>query len=132
MAPAVATYAPRDPSHTVLYHVIADHLETVLASFDAAPDATGLPASVQREFYAYVQCGILAHGFLRLGCATCPKRCCYPAVASAGGCARRVRPGAWPRLGPTWSSASSPGCRPAHGSCRCPSRCGTGWRRPRT
>ena len=28
MAPAVATYAPRDPSGTVLYHVIAEHLET--------------------------------------------------------------------------------------------------------
>jgi len=28
MAPALATYAPRDPSHTVLYTVIADHLET--------------------------------------------------------------------------------------------------------
>src|SRR5881296_908938 len=26
MAPAVATYAPRDPSSTVLYHVIAEHL----------------------------------------------------------------------------------------------------------
>ena len=32
MAPAVATYAPRDPSSTVLYHVIAEHLETFLAS----------------------------------------------------------------------------------------------------
>ncbi len=28
MAPAVATYEPRDPSRTVLYTVIADHLET--------------------------------------------------------------------------------------------------------
>ena len=24
------------------------------------------------EFYAYLQCGILAHGFVRLGCDTCP------------------------------------------------------------
>src|SRR5438105_1519631 len=51
MAPAVATYVPRDPSHTVLYHVIAEHLETFLASLDADPDATGLPAYVEREFY---------------------------------------------------------------------------------
>jgi hypothetical protein len=50
MAPAVATYEPRDPSHTVLYTVIADHLETFLASLDADPDATGLPAYVQREY----------------------------------------------------------------------------------
>src|SRR5215813_1875016 len=78
MAPAVATYEPRDPSHTVLYHVIADHLETFLASLDADPDATGLPAYVEREFYAYLQCGILAHGFLRLGCDTCPKELLLP------------------------------------------------------
>ena len=53
MAPAVAIYTPRDPSRTVLYHVIADHLETFLASLDADPDAKGLPAYVQREFDAY-------------------------------------------------------------------------------
>src|SRR5215469_7767530 len=44
MAPAVATYAPRDPSHTVLYHVIAEHLETFLASCHDDPDGSGLPA----------------------------------------------------------------------------------------
>src|SRR5262245_51483233 len=71
MAPAVATYAPRDPSGTVLYHVIAEHLETFLASLADDPEATGLPAYVQREFYDYLRCGILAHGFLRLGCDTC-------------------------------------------------------------
>jgi hypothetical protein len=71
MAPAVATYEPRDPSQTVLYKVVADYLETFLTSLDADPDATGLPAYVQREFYDYLQCGILAHGFLRLGCDTC-------------------------------------------------------------
>src|SRR5713101_754033 len=78
MAPAVATYEPRDPSRTVLYKVIADHLETFLASLDADPDAKGLPAYVQREFYDYLQCGILAHGFLRLGCDTCQKELLLP------------------------------------------------------
>src|SRR5437016_12795966 len=71
MAPAVATYTPRDPSHTVLYTVIAEHLATLLASLEADPHAPGLPAYVQREFYDYLRCGILAHGFLRLGCDTC-------------------------------------------------------------
>jgi hypothetical protein len=71
MAPAVATYAPRDPSSTVLYHVIAEHLETFLASCHDDPEATGFPAYVQQEFYDYLRCGILAHGFLRLGCDTC-------------------------------------------------------------
>src|SRR5262244_103206 len=78
MAPAVATYEPRDLSRTVLYTVIADHLETFLAALDADPEATGLPAYVAREFYAYLQCGILAHGFLRLGCDTCPKELLLP------------------------------------------------------
>jgi hypothetical protein len=60
-------YVPHDPSQTALYHVVADHLETFLASLDADPDARGLPAYVQREFYDYLRCGILAHGLLRLG-----------------------------------------------------------------
>ena len=64
-------YVPRDPSQTVLYRVVADHLETFLVSLDADPDAKGLPAYVERELYDYLQCGILAHGFVRLGCDTC-------------------------------------------------------------
>src|SRR5262249_29512643 len=65
------THIPRDPSQTVLYTAIADHLETFLASLDADPAAHGFPAYVQRELYDYLQCGILAHGFVRLGCDTC-------------------------------------------------------------
>src|ERR671922_3031366 len=78
MAPAVATYAPRDPSGTVLYHVIAEHLETFLASLNDDPNTTGFPAYVQREFYDYLRCGILAHGFLRLGCDTCKQELLVP------------------------------------------------------
>ncbi len=43
MMPAVATYAPRDPSGTVLYHVIAEHRETFLTSLADDPEATGFP-----------------------------------------------------------------------------------------
>ena len=66
------TYQPRDPSGTILYQVIAEHLETFLATLAADPTAKGLPDYVREEFYAYLQCGILAHGFVRLGCDTCP------------------------------------------------------------
>jgi hypothetical protein len=41
-------YVPRDPSQTLLYQVVADHLETFLASLDADLDAKGFPAYVQR------------------------------------------------------------------------------------
>jgi len=68
----------------VLYQVIADHLETFLASLAADPEANGLPAYVQREFQDYLQCGILAHGFLRMGCDTCKKE-----VLLAFSCKRR-------------------------------------------
>src|SRR5215510_13662839 len=84
MALAVATYEPRDPSSTVLYNVIAEHLETFLASLDDDPDAKGLPDYVRREFYDYLQCDILAHGFLRLGCDNCQKE-----VLLAFSCKRR-------------------------------------------
>ncbi len=69
-----AAYTPRDPSTTVLYQVVADHLETFLAAIDDDPTAKGLPQFVKDEFYAYLQCGILAHGFLRLGCDSCPHK----------------------------------------------------------
>jgi hypothetical protein len=73
MTPPAATYEPRDPSRTVLYQVIVEHLETLLALLHDDPDAKGLPAYVEREFYDYLPCGVLAYGFLRLGCDTCPQ-----------------------------------------------------------
>ena len=44
MVPPV--YQPRDPSNTVLYQVIAEHLETFLATLAAEPTAKGLPKHV--------------------------------------------------------------------------------------
>jgi hypothetical protein len=67
MAPAVPTYAPRDPSGTVLYTVIAEHLVTFLASLHDDPDATGLPAYVEREFYDYLGSQELRPENVRLG-----------------------------------------------------------------
>ena len=84
MAPAIATYEPRDPSQTLLYQVVADHLETFLASLDADLDARGLPAYVERECYDYLPCGVPAHGLLRLGCDPC-----HQALLRACSCKRR-------------------------------------------
>ncbi len=36
-----------------------------------APTGAALPESVKDEFEAVLECGILAHGFLRLRCAKC-------------------------------------------------------------
>jgi hypothetical protein len=63
---------PRDPRQTILYQVVAAHLEPLLATLAADPTATGLPAYVVEAFYASLPCGILAHGFVRLCYDTCP------------------------------------------------------------
>jgi Transposase zinc-binding domain len=76
----------------MLYQVIADHLETFLASGAADPDAPGLPADGEREVYDCVRCGILAHGFLRLGCDTC-----HPERRRPFSCQRR-------RVCPSWAA----------------------------
>jgi hypothetical protein len=73
MTPAAATYEPRESSRTMLSQVIVEYLETLLASLRDDPDATGLPACVEREFYDYLPCDLPAHGFLRLGCDTYTK-----------------------------------------------------------
>ena len=88
LAASPPAYVPRDPSTTVLSHVVADHPETLLASLDADTDAKGLPAYVQRALYDYLPCGILAHGVLRLGGDTCHKELRLPFS-----CKRR---GLWP------------------------------------
>lgn len=63
-------YARRRPEETTLYRLVRDHLETFLAQVEAA-GAAGLPQFVKDEFDAFLECGILAHGFLRLRCAGC-------------------------------------------------------------
>jgi hypothetical protein len=62
-------YERRRPEDTVLYQLVQEHLETFLAQIEAEPGA-GLP-EFEEEFEAFLECGILAHGFLRLRCADC-------------------------------------------------------------
>ena len=69
--PAADAYRPRRPEATVLYQVVARHLTTFLDESDSADGGSGLPGFVRREFLAYLDCGILAHGFLRVRCGRC-------------------------------------------------------------
>ncbi|MGH8469104.1 MAG: hypothetical protein ACREVY_09055 [Gammaproteobacteria bacterium] len=63
-------YERRRPEDTVLYQLVQEHLETFLAQVEAET-GSALPEFVKVEFDAFLECGILAHGFLRLRCA-CP------------------------------------------------------------
>jgi hypothetical protein len=63
-------YERRRPEQTLLHRLVREHLETFLAQVQART-GTGLPELVRDEFEAFLECGILAHGFLRVRCADC-------------------------------------------------------------
>ena len=74
VAPAPAAsqfhYERRRPEDTTLYQVVQEHLESFLVQVEAETGAC-LPEFVKDEFDAFLECGILAHGFVRLRCAQC-------------------------------------------------------------
>ncbi|MBA3477000.1 MAG: hypothetical protein H0T52_01140 [Lautropia sp.] len=82
-----------------------------------------MPQFVKDKFDAFLECCILAHGFLRLRCADCghDKLVAFLA-ASAAGFALPAAPGAWRRAPRTWSITSSRTYRCASGYCCCRSR----------
>ena len=67
-----ASYARREPEHTVLYQVVKDHLRTFLAEArERSEHGFGLPGFVERELERYLECGLLCHGFARVRCDDC-------------------------------------------------------------
>ncbi len=62
-------YARHRPEATLLYQLV----ERYYPEFAAAREAAGrpLPRYVQEEFEAYLKCGRLEHGFLRVRCEDC-------------------------------------------------------------
>ena len=66
--PAVA-YRRRTPETEPLYQAMAGHLETFVEGLRASDRQ--LPRHVEQELRAYLECGILAHGFLRLRLEDC-------------------------------------------------------------
>lgn len=55
---------------TALYRLVQQHAATFVALAEAAAGAD-LPQFVKDEFDVSLECGILAHGFLRLRCGDC-------------------------------------------------------------
>ncbi len=64
-----AAYARRIPEDTILYGVVSDKLTTFLAH--AERSGRTVPAFVERELARYLECGILAYGFVRVRCSAC-------------------------------------------------------------
>ena len=93
-----ATYERHRPEQTLLYQLVEKHYPALVEQLEF--QGKSLPAHVHREFEAYLKCGRLEHGFLRVRCDkchferlvafSCKKRGFCPAVAPAG----------WPRQRP--------------------------------
>lgn len=66
--PTVA-YRRRTPETEPLYQVLSGHLETFLEGLRATDHQ--LPRHVEQELRAYLKCGILSYGFLRVRCEDC-------------------------------------------------------------
>ena len=62
--------ARHHPERTTLYRLVRQHAAIFFEQTESAAGA-GLPQFVQDEFDAFLECGILAHGFLRLHCGEC-------------------------------------------------------------
>ena len=66
------SYKRREPGSTVFHGIVREHLETMLAEARASSDSgAGLPFFVERELRAYIDCGDLSRGFLRVRCDDC-------------------------------------------------------------
>jgi hypothetical protein len=61
-------YVLRRPESIVRYGVVAAELETFLAPQEARD--RHIPKSIDDEFRAFLECGVLARGFIRVRCAS--------------------------------------------------------------
>ncbi len=63
-------YERHRPEQSTLYRLVQQHAASFIAHTEASTGAE-LPRLVKDESDAFLECGILAHGFLRLRCGEC-------------------------------------------------------------
>ena len=66
-----ASYSPRNPLDNPLYGIVSEHLETFLARQQERERP--VPYFVECELRSFLDCGVLANGFLRVHCDACGK-----------------------------------------------------------
>jgi Transposase zinc-binding domain len=102
-------YERHRPEQSTLYRLVQQHAATFFAEVEAAAGAD-LPQFVKDEFDAFLECGILAHGLLRLRCGDCghDKRVAF---------SRRARRRGLPLVCRLWPKRPDrgPTCRCSHG-----------------
>lgn len=68
------TYRQRSPKETIFHQVIEEHFPKFLSKLEQQGDETvrtKLPDHVEAEFDAYLKCGMLEHGFVKMSCEDC-------------------------------------------------------------
>jgi len=68
---AAMDYTRHQPEKTLLYQVIDEHYPAFLSHLYES--GKSLPQYLQDEFEAYLKCGRLEHGFLRVQCESCQR-----------------------------------------------------------
>ena len=63
-------YERHRPEQTELYSLVRQHADNFIAHTETSAGSK-LPRFIKDEFDAHRECGILAHGFLRLRCSEC-------------------------------------------------------------
>lgn len=69
LSPLKPAYQRHRPEQTLLYQLIEQHYPKF--KFLMAEQDKSLPLYIQKEFEAYLKCGRLEHGFLRVQCCEC-------------------------------------------------------------
>ena len=90
-------YQRHEPERSVLYRVVADHLETFLAEARDRHDK-GLPRYIEKELREFLDCGILSRGYVLGVCSSCGRQLFVPLSCKKRACpscnARRMYNGA--------------------------------------
>jgi len=121
-------YERHRPEQTLLYQIVEAHYPTLIDQLGL--QGKSLPNHVHREFEAYLKCGRLKHGFLRVRCDTCHfERLVAFSCKKRGFCRGRlapaVAPAGWPRPPPCWPMRCFPMFRFVSGLSASPFHCAT-------
>jgi hypothetical protein len=91
------SYRRHEPERSVLYRVVADHLETFLVEARERHDK-GLPKYIEKELREFLACGILSRGYVLGVCSSCGRQLFVPLSCKKRTCpscnARRMYNGA--------------------------------------
>lgn len=69
--PTASVYSRHQPEKTILYKTFQREFETFVAMAQKNTDKLPFPMHVFQEVDAYLGCGILANGFIRIKCESC-------------------------------------------------------------